>query len=152
MPIPKELEDQLREYVVGELDARKRGITLEKLYDGQQNLANAFLKHVSEDRDRFAKHQARLDVHKEWFAKLVKRETASAPHREPLPSLSADESGAIDVRIFGQRASFKGVLPVRIAAFLIVCAIAAAAVYGFRIAVSHASTSAPVAGERKVVQ
>jgi hypothetical protein len=73
------------------------------------------------------------------------------PHREPMPSLSADDSGSIDIRLFGQRANFRGAVPVRIATAILLVGLATGIVlsagYGLRAATFH--PSAPVAAERK---
>jgi hypothetical protein len=45
---------------------------------------------------------------------------ANAERREPMASLSADDSGSIDIAVFGSKAKFQGPMALRIAVGLIV--------------------------------
>src|SRR5580693_2699303 len=118
-----ELDERLKEFLDAERAARAEGITLPEVYRLVKDVANGQLEtnsklaaHISEDERRFESGDERAKRH--W--KEIKRNHAAA--RPTMPSLGPDDSGSIEVGAFGAKASFRGIVPVRIALALFIVA------------------------------
>jgi hypothetical protein len=100
-----EQEQAVADFAMWANAERREGMTI-------RHLADNFAAHVEEDRKHFAKHDRRIQ-------RLTDAMRDSGV-RAPMASLSADDSGSIDIAVFGSKAKFQGPMALRIAVGLIV--------------------------------
>jgi hypothetical protein len=106
---------------------------LRALQKAVANVGDNVSQIMAAQREGFASLKRRMDRHHDRIARLER------PGRATMPSLSADDSGSIDISALGGNVKLRGTLPVRAAVAAALCGLLVALGFAASQALVHAT-------------